>query len=150
MSGYNITNNPANFDVLPHGPLVAEWGNVQHLPYTSDITASCIANNLVVNQLTVNTLIVAAAYQTAPLTVDLPSNDSMWRMLGSNGQSPLAPSNMGSGDYVSWKIINRGSSSVTFRAPNLTTKTVAPNSEATLLVQWTTVSATAKVYSIVF
>jgi hypothetical protein len=150
MSGYNITNNPPNFNVLPYGSLVAEWGNVQHLPLSADITASCIANNLVVNQLTVNTLIVAGAYQTAPLIVDLPSNDSMWRMLGSNGTTPLAPSNMGQNDFVSWKIINRGSNAVTFRAPNLSTKTVSANSEATLLIQWTTVSATSKVYSIVF
>ena len=149
MSGYNITNNPANFNVLPYGSLVAEWANVQHLPFTADITASCVANNLVVNQLTVNTLIVAAG-QTSPLTVDLPSNDSMWRMLGANGTTPLAQSNMGQNDYVSWKIINKGSNAVTFRAPNLTTKTVSANSEATLLIQWTTISATAKVYSIAF
>jgi hypothetical protein len=152
MSGYNITNNPANFGVQPNGPLVAEWGNVQHLPFTSDVTSYCVANTLqnYVNLLTVNTLIVGTGGQTSPLTVDLPNNDAMWRMLGSNGQTPLANSNLGQGDYVSWKIINRGSGAVTFRAPNLTTKTVAGNSEATLLTQWTTVSTTSKVYSIVF
>ncbi len=151
MSGYNITNNPRYFDVLPAGPLVAEWGNVQHLPVTSDITSYCIANTLqnYVNLLTVNTLVVAAG-QTSPLTVALPGNDVMWRMLGANGQTPLAESNMGQGDFISWKIINRGLSSVTFTAPNATTKTVAANSEATLLIQWTTVNSTTKVYSIVF
>jgi hypothetical protein len=151
MSGYNITNNPPYFDVLPSGPLVAEWGNVQHLPFTSDITSYCLANTLqnYVNLLTVNTLVVAAG-QTSPLTVALPGNDVMWRMLGSNGQTPLAQSNMGQGDYVSWKIINRGLTSVTFTAPNATTKTVAAGAEATLLIQWTTVNSTTKVYSIVF